>query len=52
MNMRHFNFPTEAEIAEQDAHGLMRGIINSIIPAIFGWLVIFGMGYVAWCLLP
>jgi hypothetical protein len=54
MNMRHFNFPTEADIAtlEHDARGLWTGLVNLIIPSLFGWLLLLGMFYVGWCLLP
>ena len=43
-----------AERAEprRDDLGCFRGVLFAIIPALLGWLMIFGMFYVAWELTP
>jgi hypothetical protein len=37
---------------DEEGFAFWRGIVNSIIPSLIGWVLIWGMGYVAWCLLP
>jgi hypothetical protein len=37
---------------DPDTHRIGQGIGNGAIAGLFGWLLIWAMGYVAWCLLP
>ena len=43
---------TERAEPRRDDLGCFRGVLFAIIPALLGWLMIFGMFYVAWGLLP
>ena len=43
---------TKSAPAQDDGFAFWHGLVNAIIPALVGWLLIFGMFYAFWVATP